>query len=103
MADRQYLEQLIKRLADEGRLIEAGRVALRIAVMPPNVSAAQLDDMRMAYMAGAQHLFSSMVSMLDPGTEETDADLSRMDLINKELEAFAEEMRLKIGRPGGSG
>ncbi len=29
MADRQFLEQLTKRLADEGKLIEAGWVSLR--------------------------------------------------------------------------
>ena len=36
-------------------------------------------------MAGAQVLFSSIVNILDPGSEPTEADLKRMDLIHNEL------------------
>ncbi len=102
MADRQFLEQLTNRLADEGKLIEAGWVALRLQAIPLNAPAAQLNEMRMAYMAGAQHLFSSLMTLLDPGMEATDADLHRMDLIHRELEAFGEELKLKVAKPRGS-
>lgn len=102
MADRQFLEQLTKRLANEGRLIEAGWVSLRLAVIPLNAPPAQLDDMRLAFMAGAQHLFSSMIEMLDPGSQETPDDLRRMDLINDELEAFAKEIELRARKPEGN-
>lgn len=61
MADRQFLEQLSRRLADEGKLIEAGWVGLRLAAVPLNAPAAQLEEMRNAFMAGAQHLFSSII------------------------------------------
>ena len=103
MADRQFLEQLSRRLADDGRLIEAGWVALRLQAVPHNAPAVQLQEMRMAFMAGAQHLFGSILSILDPGLEETDADLSRMDLIHKELAAFEQELRLRMTKPAGSG
>jgi hypothetical protein len=103
MADRQFLEQLSRRLADDGRLIEAGWVALRIQAIPHNAPAVQLQEMRMAFMAGAQHLFGSILSILDPGLEETEADLSRMDLIHKELAAFEQELRLRMTKPAGSG
>lgn len=103
MADRQFLEQLSRRLADEGKLIEAGWVALRIQAIPLNASAVQLQEMRMAFMAGAQHLFASMMGILEEGVMETENDLRRMDLINKELEAFGEELKLRIGKPAGSG
>jgi hypothetical protein len=63
MADRQYLEQLSRRLADDGRLIEAGWVALRIQAIPHDAPAVQLQEMRMAYMAGAQRLFASIMSI----------------------------------------
>ena len=93
MADKLHLQQLTKRLADEGKLIEAGWVALRLNAVPLDAPAVQLREMRFAYIAGAQHLFSSIVSMLDPGTDEiTEADLTRMDLIHKELEAFRLEL-----------
>ena len=39
MADRQFLERLTKTLADEGKLIEAGWVSLRLAAIPLDASA----------------------------------------------------------------
>lgn len=101
MADRQYLEQLTKRLADEGKLIEAGWISMRIACVPLNAPTIQLDEMRSAFMAGAQHLFASMIGMLDPGVEETDADMRRMGLIQAELEAFEKELKLRLTKVGG--
>jgi hypothetical protein len=102
MADRGYLERLTKQLADDGKLIEAGWVALRLAAMPPDAPPVQLTEMRMAFMAGAQHLFSSIISMLEPGSDETPTDLRRMDLIHKELEAFRKELELRVGPSKGS-
>lgn len=101
MADRQFLEQLTKRLADEGKLIEAGWVSLRLHAVPLNASAVQLEEMRNAFMAGAQHLFASIMTMLDPGVEETPADLRRMDLIARELEAFGKELELRVAKAEG--
>jgi hypothetical protein len=102
MADRQFLEQLSRKLADDGKLIEAGWVALRILAIPHNAPAIQLQEMRLAFMAGAQHLFSSIMTILDPGLEETEADMTRMALIDKELEVFAEELKLRVGKPAGN-
>ncbi|MGD0106330.1 MAG: hypothetical protein ABSC06_20155 [Rhodopila sp.] len=103
MADRQYLEQLSRRLADEGRLIEAGWIAMRLHVIPLDASPVQLNEMRYAFMGGAQHLFASIMTILDPGIEETPGDLRRMDLIHKELEAFRQEMGLRAAKPAGKG
>jgi hypothetical protein len=102
MADRAFLERLTKQLADEGRLIEAGWVALRLECVPLNAPAVQLEEMRNAYMAGAQHLFASMLGMLDPGTEETPDDMRRMDLIAREMEVFGKELELRVARAKGS-
>jgi hypothetical protein len=102
MADRQYLEQLSKRLADDGKLIEAGWVSLRLNGIALNAPAIQLDEMRMAFMAGAQHLFASIMTILEPGAMETEADLRRVDLIHQELESYRAELELRVGRPKGS-
>jgi len=96
MADRAFLERLTRQLADEGKLIEAGWVAMRLHVIPLDAPAGQIDEMRLAYMAGAQHLYSSMMSMFDPGIEETPADLRRMELIHNELQAFAAELAQRV-------
>ena len=101
MADRQFLEQLSRRLADEGKLIEAGWIALRIHAIPLNAPPIQLEEMRMAYMAGAQHLFASMMTILEEGAAETEADMRRMDMIDQELKAFAKTLELRVGKPAG--
>lgn len=94
--------ELSKRLSDQGRLIEAGWIGLRAMAVPPDAPEVQVNEMRYAFMAGAQHLFASIMGILDPGEEPTDADLRRLDLIHNELEAFRKEMELRHGRPEGS-
>jgi hypothetical protein len=103
MADRAFLERLTKELADQGKIIEGGWVALRTACIPLDAPPAQLHEMRMAYIAGARHLFTSIIAMLDPGTEETEADFRRMDLIHAELEAFRGELELWVAKAIGNG
>ena len=102
MADRQFLEQLTKRLADDGKLIEAGWVSLRLHAVPLNAPPVQLEEMRNAFMAGAQHLFASIMTVLDPGTEPTDADMERMSMIADELDAFGKELKSRISKTSGS-
>lgn len=93
----QRAKELMKAAMDAGKIIEAGFVGLRILAIPANATPAQVQDMRMAFMAGAQHLFSSILCVLDPGTDATEADLRRMDLIHDELEAYRKEMESKAG------
>lgn len=92
------LEAWSKRLANEGRLIEAGWIGLRKMVVSNDVPQAQIDGMRMAFMAGAQHLFSSIMVVMDPEEEPTDADMHRMDLIDQELRTFVAEMEVHAGK-----
>lgn len=95
MADRSHLKRLERELVDKGKLIEAGWIGLRLAAVPDNASALQLEEMRNAFFAGAQHLFSSIMSILDPGEEPTAADLRRMECIQDELDDFIEKFQLK--------
>jgi hypothetical protein len=88
MADKAFLERLSRELTDQGKLIEAGWVGLRIAAIPLDAPAIQLEEMRNAFFAGAQHLFSSIMTILDEGEEPTEGDLTRMDKIEKELKGF---------------
>lgn len=90
---REILEDagqaLGRELADRGRLIEAGFVIFADAVISPTAPEIQREEMRLAFMAGADHLFSSIVNMVDDGSEiPTEADERRMDLINQELDAW---------------
>jgi len=84
-AAEKLAHALSKKLADEGRLIEGGFAAFMMLVVPPGTPPQQVTMLRLAYMAGAQHLFGSIMGMMDPGIEPTEADEKRMDLISDEL------------------
>jgi hypothetical protein len=93
------VEVITKKFADEGKLIEGGWQVMRAVVVPPTASAVQLDEMRKAYFSGAQQLFASIMSLLgDESGEPTPDDLRRMELIQKELDGFVEEMRREVER-----
>ena len=96
---RAEIVKLEKRAVDNGLLIELGWLSLRRMAVPLDAPQVQVDEMRQAFFAGAQHLFSSIMGILDPGSEPTAADLRRFDLINSELEAFITLYAAKHGMP----
>ena len=89
---RQAADAIAKEYADKGKLVEAGWQAMRILAIAPDAPEDQLREMRLAFMAGAQHLFGSIMGIMDAGEEPTDADMRRMDLIDKELRAVVLEL-----------
>ena len=93
---REMIDAISKKLADDGKIIAAGFAGLRLSIIPPGAPQAQVDDMEAAYMGGAQHLWSSIMSILDPEAEPTLADLRRMDLIDKELRAYATRLQERV-------
>lgn len=97
MADKAYLERITKELVDKGKLIESGWVGLRLVAIEPNAPAIQLQEMRMAFFAGAQHLWASVMTFLDEDAEPTEQDLARMDKIETELTEFFKEFATKHG------
>jgi hypothetical protein len=97
--EQAVVEHITKKLADEGRIIEGGWQAMRLLVLPPTASAVQVAEMRKAFFAGAQHLFGSIMTVLDPDDEDepTANDLLRVALIHAELEEFTAELRREVG------
>lgn len=98
---RVLITAISKSFVDKGLLIEGGWAAFSEMVIPKDASADQQLDMRTAFFAGAQHLFASIITILDPGAEPTDADMARMDQIDRELREFYEYMKLKYDEPKG--
>lgn len=90
------LEKVSRQLIDEGRLIEAGWQAFRAMTIPPHASDTQLREMRKAFFIGAQHLFASIMTMMEPGKEETPADLARMGHISAELARFMQDLMAEL-------
>lgn len=97
------IEALTRHLMDEGKIIEVGFAGFSLAAIPTNAPTVQLGEMRNAFFAGAMHLFSSIITGLDPEHEVTDADERRMENINAELNAFGDELRLRVARARGHG
>jgi hypothetical protein len=62
-------------------------------VVPKDAPTVQRWETRRAFYAGAQAVFMSILTMLDPGTEPTEADLRKMDALDQELRIFKEEVR----------
>lgn len=97
---RQMIDEASKKLTDEGKLIEVGFYGYRKFVLAHDAPKIQIDECRMAFFAGAQHLFGSIMSIMDQDREPTANDLRRMDMINTELAAFAKEIELRIETKG---
>jgi hypothetical protein len=93
---RKVVDETVRRLTDEGRIIEGGWLALKALSIPPDVSDEQLNDMRHSYFAGAQHLWASILSFLEDGTEATEKDLHRMTLVAVELNEWAETYKALV-------
>ena len=98
---KQLHDDLAKRFTDQGKLIEAGWVALRVLTLPLDAPEIQVVEMRKAFMCGAQHLFASVMAIMDPGAEPTEQDMRRMTMICNELEAFKMEVTAEH-KPGHS-
>ena len=97
-AHAAMLQRLTTQLTDEGKLIEAGWVSLRLHAISPSAGPTQLREMRLAFKAGAQHVFASIMTVLEPGNEPSTNDLRRMSLIEAELAAVAEELKRAVAR-----
>jgi hypothetical protein len=94
---RKLANEISKRLIAEGKLIEAGFASLRLLAMDKNAPPDQVREMRAAFFAGAQHLFGTIATVLDPGQEPTEADLKTMDQIHGELAAFMDDFETQHG------
>lgn len=82
------MDRLSRELIEQGRLIEAG-FCLRILAIETEAAPDQTEALRNAFFAGAHHLFTCLVAVLDPTTPEpTAADLAKMDQIELELIEF---------------
>jgi hypothetical protein len=96
---RKVLDEISRKLTDDGKLIEVGWRAMHLLVLPPNSPPVQVDEMRKAFFMGAQHLFASITSIMEEGVEPTEKDFDRMTLIHNELEAFRMEVT-NVHTPG---
>lgn len=91
MSKKELTAKVIKEWADKGLIIEGGWRGLE-ALLLSKAPQAQRTEMRKAFFCGAQHLFASIMEIMEPGSEPVEKDLQRIRLIHKELEAFFKTM-----------
>ena len=97
---QELARKLEKEFADRGLLIEGGWMGFMTIAIPSDAPQIQKDEMRNAFFAGANHLFMSIMSILEPGEEPTDNDLRRVGLISEELDRYLAEFQVKHGLTG---
>lgn len=83
-------------LIAQGKLIAGGFEIFRSVVLATHATDAQVEDLRIAWFAGAQHVFSSIMATLDEGEDATEADLQRMKNIADELDSFKHDLALRM-------
>lgn len=94
---RKIALELTMRLVDEGKIIEGGWLGYQTLTMNPLAPEIQKKECRLAFFAGAQHLFSSIMVMLDVGKEPTDKDMARISMIQSELALFLTQFKKEHG------
>lgn len=97
---REEVNRITRAATDDGRLIELGWLAFKATVIPPNASKAQIEDLQIAFFAGSQHLWASVLSFLEDGKEATVADLRRMTLVHVELREWAASILVRLKERG---
>lgn len=68
------------------------------AVLAKDAPEIQLRECKLAFFAGAQALFASIMTLLDPGEEPTDSDLRKIDEIDRELKTFVGQVTAGANR-----
>ncbi len=84
--------QLAKVATDKGLLVELGWIGMLRYVIDKDAPQTQVDEMRKAFFMGAEHLFASIMNIMDADREITQADLARMTQIHDELELFRKQV-----------
>ena len=95
----QRLDDFIKPISDEQppktqnpRLIGAKFDHYASRHIPRNASKTQYIETRRAFYAGVATLWGTVMSLLDPGEEATDADLALCQSIDDELQEFLSDV-----------
>ena len=94
------VEALTAALIDKGLFIELGFLTLRWKAWP-EAPPAMVQEMRMAFFAGAQHVFHGVLNVLGESKDEV-ADFHRMDQVDAELRRFIDDFQSRFLKTEGS-
>lgn len=80
--------------AENGQLIETGWQAFKAAMLPEGDISEE--TVKLAYLAGAEHLFMSIMAIMDAEEEPTANDMDRMDKIGAEVMAIRDVLQKAV-------
>jgi hypothetical protein len=72
--------------------LAASWASFEAGALPVMVGDVQRREMRRAFYAGAAGMLGTIMDMLDPGDDATEADLDNMDKLHAEIVRFGEDM-----------
>lgn len=91
--DEDAIRHITERTAARGGQVEAGWCSYRLRVIPPGYDPADVDIMRIAFYAGALHLFSDLTARLaDAGYRPPPALLGHIRQMSRELGNYIEDL-----------
>jgi len=78
------------------KYIERGWESYLKYVMPDDASSVQIKETRQAFYSGAAVLFWTLMIALDEDHEPTDDDMRKMEDLQKEIDAFGQQLDLDL-------
>src|SRR5688572_5121341 len=88
-------DRMAKFLVDQGKLLEAGFQILRNS-LPPGTTEDQINEARLYYFAGCEHVWHSIMTIMDEDKEPTAQDLRRMASIQVEIDEARKALELRF-------
>ena len=93
---REALVSFLREQTDHTNVIEGLWLLFATAVkIPPG--GVQWVESRRCFFAGALTTFETLVMIMEPDAEPTDADVARVEKIANELTRFADELKVFLG------
>lgn len=91
----KLVEESTKALVDKGMMIEASFIGFMISAYggADKVPKDKLTQIRDAFFAGAQGVFSGIITFMEEGSEPTETDMKRVDSLANELSAFVDDFK----------
>ena len=81
----EHAKNLVRKLIDDAKLIKAGFAIFAATQLRPDAPAERVDELRVAFMAGAVHIWLGVAGIVEQSESIDKTERSRIDLIRREL------------------
>jgi hypothetical protein len=93
MFSKQDIDYLAKQSADEHRSVEAAWISFRLHVLNPTLDPEAVSEFKLAFFAGATHMFSDLVQMMRATKNPPrGAAVANIQCLDRELQDYADDI-----------